>query len=742
MKLLKSDFIKKIAAAGVVAVLGISVGLSACTKPSSQANRERLDALEAVAETYSSAANHTVSGTNLAYAEKSGLISLYFDKTSFAPVIRDSTAGKYWAALPYENAGEQPKAAVLELTVSRGNKVYTLNSQDNAVAFGTARYTPSESGISITYDMAPSKETADKKFDALSDGELYVSVTVQYTLADGALKATVNCGKILCANGFTVETLRLLPYFGEHASSAAGDYIFVPDGSGALIMTADKASSDYPVREYDVYGRDLGVYGNEERTSGTALLPAYGMKTGTSAFLALIQSGDAIATVQSHTGAQNRVGASFMVTDTKLVNTGKGYERYTGAPYSGDISISFRFLSGRSAEYSGMAAACREQLIRAKVLSTKTIQVKDGEYLPFCLELEGAVTKNSPRGYTVLSDYGQAMELLSMMKAKSINNIALRYNGVFTGANTQDLLSKAKRNGKLGGKREWEDLQNYMSTQQFELYANVDMLSYNRKSASAKKAAVGITGDTLMRTPANLLYGTGEAVFLSDPAALRKNVTKFIENNDKLGVAGYCIDDAGKLAYSDYTGGFTLRSGVAAAEATAAAQLATDHKLMVDTGNIYLVKNADIVMNVPTQTAYPQTNGYVQIPFYEMVLHGIADYTTEPANLSENPERALMKALEYGALPNFNWYCTETGTETDKKYYYENTLVRAATYYETANTLLSDLRGARMTAHTKLQSGVYCTEYNNNTLIYFNYNDTPATAGGITIAPMSYIRVN
>lgn len=742
MKLLKSDFIKKITAVSVAAVVGLAVGLSACTKPSAQASREKVDELEAVTGTYTAAANHMVSGGNLAYAEKSGLISLYFDKTSFAPVIRDNAAGRYWSALPYENAGEQPKAAVLELTVSRGNQVYTLNSQDNAVAFGTARYVPSASGISITYDMAMNKETADKKFDALADGELYVSVTVQYEIADGALKATVNCGKILCAQGFTVETLCLLPYFGEQAVPAAGDYIFVPDGSGALIMTADKASADYPVREYDVYGRDFGVRGNEERTAGHALIPAYGMKTGASAFLALIQSGDSISTIQAHTGAQNRVGASFMITDTRLLNTGKGYERYTGAPYSGDISITFRFLSGRSAEYSGMAAACREQLIRSKVLSTKTLKVKDGEYLPFCLELEGAVTKNSPRSYTVLSDYAQTMELLSMMKAKSINNITLRYNGIFTGANTQDLLSETKRNGKLGNKREWEELETYMRTQQFDLYANLDMLSYNRKSASSSKAAVGITGEVLTRKPENLLYGQGSEVLLADPAELRNGVLRFIGNNEKLNMTGYCIDDAGKILYSDYTGGFTIRNSMAGAAADAAAQLATDRKLMVDTGNIYLVKNADMVMNLPTETAYPQTSGYVQIPFYEMILHGIADYTVTPANLSENTETALLKTLEYGALPNFNWYCTETGTEADKQYYYENTLVRAATYYDAANALLSDLRGARMTSHTKLQAGVYCTEYNNNTLIYFNYNDTPATAGGITIAPMSYIRVN
>ena len=47
-----------------------------------------------------------------------------------------------------------------------------------------------------------------------------------------------------------------------------------------------------------------------------------------------------------------------------------------------------------------------------------------------------------------------------------------------------------------------------------------------------------------------------------------------------------------------------------------------------------------------------------------------------------------------------------------------------------------------MTAHEKVQDGVYKTEYNNSILVYCNYNDTPVTINSITIEPMHCLRVN
>lgn len=65
--------------------------------------------------------------------------------------------------------------------------------------------------------------------------------------------------------------------------------------------------------------------------------------------------------------------------------------KYVGTQYSGEINVCYRFLTNKNASYSGMAIACREQLIRNSVLSTRT--VTSSAHLPFALTILGTAQK-------------------------------------------------------------------------------------------------------------------------------------------------------------------------------------------------------------------------------------------------------------------------------------------------------------------------------------------------------------
>ena len=175
----------------------------------------------------------------------------------------------------------------------------------------------------------------------------------------------------------------------------------------------------------------------------------------------------------------------------------------------------------------------------------------------------------------------------------------------------------------------------------------------------------------------------------------------------------------------------------------AASTLSASHKLMVDTGNMYLLRDADVVADLPSTTQYAQTELYTAIPFLQMVLHGTVVYAHTPFNLTEDVQTAFLKAIEYGAIPSYRWYCNETGqVELDTKYHFEKQINKAAEQYAAANDAFQNLQDARMTAHGQVQDGVFYTEYNNNVLFYVNYNTVPVTVNSITIAPQSFLRVN
>lgn len=52
-------------------------------------------------------------------------------------------------------------------------------------------------------------------------------------------------------------------------------------------------------------------------------------------------------------------------------------------------------------------------------------------------------------------------------------------------------------------------------------------------------------------------------------------------------------------------------------------------------------ENADFVSGLSYDTAYPQSDSYSSVPFVEMILHGISDYTMAPVNLADDSETAF-----------------------------------------------------------------------------------------------------
>ena len=695
---------------------------------------------------------HAADQSNLVYVAKSGLIELYFDSVTYGVAVKETNTGKIWQSLPDAVSAENPaQTAAVTVTVSDGNTQYTLNSQDNAVAFSTASFHPTENGgLQVTYDMAPNKETAECAFDAVPEGALYISVTVSYTLEDGALRAKVNCGNILLSAGYTLETLTLLDYFGATDTAAENDYIFVPDGCGAIQTAVAALADGYESRVFVPYGDDP-ARGEQVKTdeNGTvlrsaSLLAAYGVKSGNAAFLALIESGDAICEIRSYAckgeGTYNRVGPTFLVTQTAL----SGKTLYAGATYTGELSVCYRFLTDKNASYAGMASACRELLIRNGTLSTKT--VTPTEYLPFVLTVQSAVAKNNSGDEKVLTDYSQTLELLKLMKAKSINNVFLRCNGALDGASTQSELQTCAPLHALGSQKDFDALAQYMATQQFTLYLNTDIVSRRQKHDSGKTAR-NLFGDEITVSVQNpFSEAVGKETYsrtLLALAALDKNVNQFVDSLDGYAFGGYCIDDAGSLLYSDYRDSAQSRVHAQNLLAAQATTLSAGHKLMVDTGNMYMLKNADAVTDLPSAAAYPESDTYTAVPFVQMVLHGIVEYAHAPQNLAENTDTAFLKAMEYGAMPSYAWIFEPTAAESvNTLYNYADQITAAAEQYAKANALLSDLRDARMTAHEKVQDGVYRTEYNNSTVIYFNYNEEAVTVNAFTVAPISFLRVN
>ncbi|MBR4728131.1 MAG: hypothetical protein IK080_09625 [Clostridia bacterium] len=673
----------------------------------------------------------------------SGLIELYADKTTNSFSVLETTQKAVWSALPTATDARTPNcpdAAVATLRVSGGTDLYILNTQDHAVAFGRAGYTLQENGAVFTYEIFPDEKTAAK--EQLSSADIGFRLQVTVTLQDGSMLVHCTHENLSGNPNARIESITLLNYFGAYNDRSESDYLLVPDGSGAIIKTAHFDES-FEALTFDVYGSDPAMNGE---TAAAALIPAFGMKHGNSAVLSLITQGDSAAAIHAvkaqATGDYNRVFSDFTVTPTAYDGSTLSV---SNSEMASEIALCYRFLSGKNATYAGLASACREQLIRNGVLSTKTVAV--GDYLPFCLTLTGAVRKHfGPLEYTTaLTTFEQANDMLVRMKNKGINNINLRYTGAFTGGTEQTDIANARLLTRLGGSSGLEALNDYIANQKMSLYLDVDLLS-SAKGFSGSGAA------DLYRNPAAYTPDNTLADYLGEPQTQRrlrafdqfsKLIVSVLSDTRYLEFTGFCLNDVGTLLYSDFSANGLLRDAAADRIRSAIPPLSTGRSTMAVGGNFYMLKNIDTIVDLPMKATAAQSGAYVSVPFVPLVLHGIVDYAGEAINTSTNLEETLLKYIEYGACPHFQWnYEPLVNNTQDDPYYYDNTINSAADFYARSNKALNDLRDARMTDHYAVADGVYCTEYDTGAMIYVNYTDSDYETLGVVVEARNFLRVH
>lgn len=693
---------------------------------------------------------------NLQQVGKSGLIELLFDESTYSVCVADLShddSEKLWSALPtQENSG----AATATLEIVSGDTLYKLNTQDNSVSFQNAQCSFADDALSVTYILSPDSGTAHKeKYDK---DDIAFKLVVNYQIKDGSVYVSAKYENLVADSDAKLTKLSLLNFFGAYSEPQHGDYIFVPDGSGALIKTDTRDDSFDSELSFPIYGGDAAS-GHANSGTANALIPAYGMKQGNNAFVTIINSGDAIATVSADRvrGGNDfyEAGVSFDITPC---TESKGKFYMSSESYDGDIGLCIRFLGGSNADYTGMAAAAREQLIRERILSTRTVE--EQEYLPLDLTVIGvsddtlfSFKRLNLKKEKTFTDFEQALDMLTRMKSKGINSIKLRYKGALSGGTDQSSIMTASLLARLGTRSDLKDLAEYVNAQNMEMYLDVNLLSAAKgDSFSSGRTAGSIFGKKAEYNAINNspLGKDKYAKRLLGMKYVEKSIIEILKDTRFSQFTGFCLNDVGSLLYSDYKNGFN-RQESAEMISEQLPSLTANMKLMTDTGNFRVIKNVSFISHLPT-SASQSRSAYVSVPFLQLVLHGIVGYSGEPLNFSENAKTSFLRCVEYGASPAYEW--TYSDTYADKKnksdedstdtvgVYYENWIASASELYERADAVLKDLQAARMTSHSEIMSGVFCTEYDTGAKIYVNYTESDVTVSGITVPAGDFIRIN
>ncbi len=680
-------------------------------------------------------------------AAKSGFVELFADNKTCSFLVLDTTCNQRWSALPLSSLADEAnqgilKAAMASVEVLSKTDIYSLNTQDNSVAFGTAGMEAIENGIRFLYVMAPDKETAAKT--AFSEEDIAFELIADITLVDGSLYTDFSVHNLAPHSDAVITDIRFLNYFGAFNSSEKDDFILVPDGCGAVINTAVYDDSFEPL-SFPVYGEDSALPSKE--CSGSAVVPAFGIRHAGSAFVALITGGDSVATIYADkattSSEYNTVSSGFTVTPYSYENETLSVSEF-GFPAEEGIHLCYRFLSGNNAGYAGMASACREQLIRNAVLSTRSVEAD--ESLPMNLRVIGTAFRQlaGEKGKLLTAtEYEQALDMLTRMKNKGINAVNLRYSGMFPGGtNAKGIKNDLTPLRRLGSDDELNTLCTYAESQNMNIYPEIALLSSSGSFGTSNAESISNTSlYTVCEDKLSLAVGGSSITrYFRSISGFKNVINTVLSDTRNMPYSGFCLGDIGTNLYSDFGKGITRTEAVKTISELIT-PLAVNHSTMVIGANFYAVKNADVLVEAPLTTSISQSGAYEAVPFVPLILHGSADYSGKAFNLSGDQTETLLRCIEFGACPYYEWSYTPL-SEDDSVYYYENWINSAAELYAKANSALGDLRAARMTDHRRVADGVYVTEYDNGTQIYVNYTDKDFATKGIVVSARNFLRVN
>lgn len=573
-----------------------------------------------------------------------------------------------------------------------------------------------------------------------SFGKAGISVPVEYTLGEDCLKAAVKVSDIKESGGNIVITeMSLLGCFGA-ADSREDGYFIVPDGCGALIRFNNGRYTDNNAYSQRVYGNDItAVPASRGAVTQQVYLPVYGIVRDNAAMLAVAAKGDSNAVLSAQVSGQsnsdyNLCGFSFVLRDTDtFYMSGNSSDKVTvfqgGDIASDDIEMHYYPIAGKHPDYSDVAAKYRSLLISEG--GVEPCAAKDKA--PVYIDLYGGVLKKKPvLGIPVtqrqeVTTFAQAKSILSQLRDNGADDMVVSLNNWTDDGIRSRVDKSADPSGILGGSSGFNDLLSFADDMGISVYPASDCCCFYSGGgySSYGDTALRISGSYSRIVSYDRAYGI--------PDGFRKNMSLLSPAcfDDALGGAADAYADAGLYGISPgrmttYLYGDYGRKNISRADTQ---RIITDNLshaaeilpggVLADGANAYALPFVSHVTGVPLSSSRFDIFDE-DIPFYQMVLHGVIPYSTTPVNGDPDSDKLLLMAAATGSLLSYDLIYAETNVLKDTPYdiyYYANYkhwTESAAAEYLMLRPVLSAVSDAFMTSYSVSSDGNIITSVFSN----------------------------
>ncbi len=679
--------------------------------------------------------------------------ALYMEEELLSIVVLDKKTGAYMeSAISYDDGK---------------NNATWLGTMQSALLLTVIHGTTDSTQADLLNDEVTREITyTDKGFTAKVYWTQYkFGMTLEVELTEDGIVARIPDDSIVEESdpddAYYIGSISLYPYLGHSYMDEKEGYMFIPDGNGALIYLDDKEGWFKNGFNRMVYGVDEGLILTTASASllwdeydivnesNEILAPIFGMAHTDDgiAYLAVIEDGaERASVVASPNGVNvdyNRIYARFtertVFTQYTSNNTTSSFQSVESVRSHSDLAVRYIFLSGEDANYSGMANAYRDYLLKNGELTAQ----KDTSYrtrVDFLgTERESWLVGTKSVPMTTVEDIENIYEDL---KNEDVKELFTVYKGWQKGGLYQLPINSYKADSNIGGTKELTRLMEESEAAGIEFYLYDDLLRLNpSENSSTFNVVKQINRRTYKEETHKEVY---DNFLYLIPARTEKVFGSFLKGFVKQGVDNLAIAGISNKLYSNYYNNvFYSRYDNAESYDRILASAAEDSDLVLEQPYEYLWKYSKAFLDMPL---YSSSYMYEDesIPFLSMVLKGVMPVYSEYVNFEANKQEFFLKMVESGTYPSFyitqeessNLIYTNSSDIYSSQYsVYRDTIIQ---YAEELAEVNAKVEGAHIIFHENRDSGVTVVTYDNGVRIYINYGETDVDEDGHRIQSMSY----
>ena len=581
------------------------------------------------------------------------------------------------------------------------------------------------------------------------------NASVIYKLDGEDFLVEVPYDSLCCESANPMTYISVLPMFGAAGMDQEG-FMLIPEGGGAIINDNNGKLSQSAYYA-NLYGWDYATERIEAVSETRNAFPVFGVGQPDGSFICIAEGASSYCAINADIAGRfnsyNFIYGKYNVLHYDRFNVSNRTAQLLymyESKIPDDVLIQrYHFLAGDS--YVDMANSYGEYLRKNPEMRDAVASVD----MPINVELVGAINKTVARfgipvdSVVATTTFSQADDIMKELVENGIKDMNLRMTGWCNGGVRQKVLTRVKVLRQLGGENEMNKLIADAKAKNVDLFFDgITCFAYDSGLLDGfvpfSHAARFTTREQVKLYSYDIVtYQQSDwmdAYYLVRPEYASQNASNLVSALSQKGAAGVAFRDIGNLLSADYYNRNTVtREQVKAMNVDMLKRaVAAGLKVSIKEGNDYAVPYADLItdMNL-TGNAYAIIDR--RIPFYQIALHGLKNYTGAAINLAGDYVTALLECAEYGAGLNFCFMEADNTIIQDSAYScytsagYERWKAQAIPIMVRYQKEMAGLNQQMIVGHEYLTPEVVATTYADGTKVYVNYSAVEYDAGTVQV---------